>query len=140
MHISNAQVYKQTGEELPSLEILQNRWKLFGHVLRSHPETPAQKAMSYYFETSFSKKFLGSPVMTLPNSLHNDIITLKRDKKFKNRCNAINQLKSFNDLENLRLLARERQSWITLVKDSYVAAKAERNLKFFNVKYLLYVS
>ena len=77
--------------------------------------------------------------MTLPNSLHNDIITLKRDKKFKNRCNAINQLKSFNDLENLRLLARERQSWITLVKDSYVAAKAERNLKFFNVKYLLYV-
>ena len=66
--------------------------------------------------------------MTLPNSLHNDIITLKKDKKFKNKYNIINQLKSFNDLENLRLLARERQSWMTLVKDIYVAAKAERNL------------
>ena len=64
--------------------------------------------------------------MTLPNSLHNDIITLKKDKKFKNKYNNINQLKSFNDLENLRLLVRDRQSWMTLESDFYVAAKAER--------------
>ena len=53
--------------------------------------------------------------MTLPNSLHNDIITSKKEKKFKNKYNTINlnQLKSFNDLEK-RLLARERQSWMTL--------------------------
>ena len=49
-HIRNAQVYKQTGEEMLSLEIFQNKWKLFGHVLRSHLETPAQKALNYYFE------------------------------------------------------------------------------------------
>ena len=66
--------------------------------------------------------------MTLPSSLHNDMITLKKDRKLKNKYNTINQLKSFNDLENLRLLARERQSWMTLVKDIHVAAKAERNL------------
>ena len=45
-HISNEQVYGQTGEDVLSLEVLRNRWKLFGHVLRSHPETPAQKAMN----------------------------------------------------------------------------------------------
>ena len=39
--ISNVQLYKQTGEDTLCLEILQNRWKLFGHVLRSNPETQA---------------------------------------------------------------------------------------------------
>ena len=57
-HIGNAQVYKQTGEEILTLEILRNRWKLFGHVLRSNPGTPAQKAMNHYFEPSRAKKFL----------------------------------------------------------------------------------
>ena len=111
-----------------SLEILQNKWKLFGYVLQSHPETPPQKAMNYYLKKSSSKKFHGRPVMTLPNSLHNDIIMLKKDKKYKNKYSNINQLKSINDLETLRLLARERQSWMNLVNDIYVAAKAERNL------------
>ena len=106
---------------------LQNKWKLFGHVLRSHPETPAQKAMNYYFEKSGSKKFRGRPVVSLPVSLHGDIIKLKKHKKFKNKY-SITQLKSTNDLESLRLLAQERQTWTTLVKDIYVAAKAEMNL------------
>ena len=42
-------MYRQTGEDVLSMEVLRNRWKLFGHVLQSHPETPAQKAMNYYF-------------------------------------------------------------------------------------------
>ena len=84
--------------------------------------------MNYYIEKSSSKKFRVKPVMTLPNSLHNDIIMLKKDKKYKNKYSNINQLKSINDLETLRLLARERQSWMNLVNDIYVAAKAESNL------------
>ena len=40
----NKQLYKHIGEEVLSLEILQNRRKVFGHVPRS------QKAMDYYFE------------------------------------------------------------------------------------------
>ena len=47
-NISNVKLYKQTGEDVLSLEILQIKWKLFGHVLRSYPDTPAQKAMNYY--------------------------------------------------------------------------------------------
>ena len=126
-HISNEQVYRQTGEDVLSLEILRNRWKLFGHVLRSHPETPAQKAMNYYFEKSNAKKFRGRPVITLPVSLHNDIIMLKKHNTFKNRYNSITQLKSIHDLKSLRTLAQERQTWTALVNDIYVAAKAEKN-------------
>ena len=75
-----------------SLEALQNKWRLFGHVLQSHPETPAQKAMNYYFEKSHSKKFCGRPINTLPNTLHNDIIMLKKHNKFQKKYN-MNQLK-----------------------------------------------
>ena len=78
-HMSNEQVYRQTGENVLSLEVLRNRWKIFGHVLRSHPETPAQKAMNYYyFEKSNAKKFQGRPV-----SLHNGIIMLKNKTRSK---------------------------------------------------------
>ena len=123
--ISNKQLYKQTGEEVLSLEILQSRWRLFGHVLRLSPETPAQKAMNYYFENSNSKNFRGRPTTTLPNSLHNDIIRLT-NYTHNNKYN-FTQLKSIDDIRNLRLLAQDRKRWSTLVKDIYEAAKAERD-------------
>ena len=123
--ISNKQLYKQTGEEVLSLEILQSRWRLFGHVLRLSPETLAQKAMNYYFENSNSKNFRGRPTTTLSNSLHNDIIRLT-NYTHNNKYN-FTQLKSIDDMRNLRLLAQDRKRWSTLVKDIYEAAKAERD-------------
>ena len=68
-HISNAQVYKQRGEEMLSLEIFQNKLKLFRHVLRFW-----------------------------------------------------------------KLKTQEKLSWLTLVNDIYVAAKAVKNFKFFKAK------
>ena len=57
--ISNVQLYKQTGEDTLSLEILQNKWKLFGHLLRSHPATLGQKVMDYYyFESGIQRNFM----------------------------------------------------------------------------------
>ena len=120
-------MYRQTGEDVLSLEVLRNRWKLFGHVLRSHPETPAQKAMNYYFEKSNAKKFRGRPVITLPVCLHNDIIMLKKHNTFKNRYSSITQFKSIHDLKSLRTLAQERQTWTAPINDIYVAAKAEKS-------------
>ena len=32
-----------------SIQVLHARWRLFGHTLRMHKETPARMAMSYYF-------------------------------------------------------------------------------------------
>ena len=112
-----------------SLEIFQNKLKLFRHVLRSHLKTPAQKAMNNYFKKRNSKKYSERPIMTLPKSLHNDM----KDKTFQNKY-KIHQLKPIHDLESLRLLEQERQSWLTLVNDIYAAAKAEKNSKFFNAK------
>ena len=52
---------------------------------------------------------------------------LKKHNTFKNRYSSITQFKSINDLESLRTIAQERQTWTALINDIYVAAKAEKN-------------
>ena len=101
-------------------------WKLFGHILPLSPETPAQKVMNYYFENSNSKKFRGRRTTTLPNSLWNDIKTLKNYINMGSKCKFI-QLNTIDDLRHLRSLAEDRERWSTLVKDIYDAAKAEKD-------------
>ena len=63
-------VYRITKEELLSISILRNRWKLFGHVLRMSEETPAFKSMIHYFSTSDAPKFRGWPRTNLPWKLN----------------------------------------------------------------------
>ena len=46
---------------------------MFGHSLRLHPETPAQKAMDYFFTDENLKKFRGKQRTTLPTVLNNDM-------------------------------------------------------------------
>ena len=45
----NKSLYKKCGQSPISLEVLQARWWLFGHVLRREPSIPANKAMAFYF-------------------------------------------------------------------------------------------
>ena len=124
INISNVQLYNQTGEDALSLEPLQNKWELFGHVLRSSPETPAQKSMTYYLKNRSQRNFAEDPIITLP-TLHSDMIMLK--KYIKQECKYnITQLKSIDDLETLRLLAKNRKTWGTLMEDVY-DGKAEKN-------------
>ena len=82
--------------------------------------------MNYYFENSSSKKFRGRPTTTLPNSLRNDIKTLKNYINMGNKYKFI-QLNTIDDLRHLRSLAEDGERWSTLVKDIYDAAKAEKD-------------
>ena len=82
--------------------------------------------MNYYFENLNSKKFRGRPTTTLPNSLQNDIKTLKNYINMGNKYKFI-QLNTIGDLRHLRSLAEDRERWSTLVKDIYDAAKAEKD-------------
>ena len=60
-YISNQNLYKLSKQNMLSLDILTARWKLFGHILRSNIDTPANKAMNNYFETTNMIKFKGRP-------------------------------------------------------------------------------
>ena len=114
----NSVVYRETGEEFISLEIIINRWKLFGHTLRLDKDTPAQKAMGYYFTESTTGKYRGRPRVNLPQKLNEDLERYGNGMK----------LKTVEDLKTLKDIAEDRKAWKYLVERIYVAAKAEKNL------------
>ena len=57
--ISNSDLYQRTNEIPLTLTILKNRWKLLGHILRLHPQTPAQQSMRHYFSPCQNSSFRG---------------------------------------------------------------------------------
>ena len=48
--IKSKNLYRLTNAKPVSIEITERRWNLFGHVLRLNKDTPARKAMKFYFE------------------------------------------------------------------------------------------
>ena len=66
--ISSKKVYIVTNTKPFSVEITRARWKLFGHTLRMNKETPARKAMKYYFEKENTEKFRGRKRSTIINN------------------------------------------------------------------------
>ena len=48
--VSNEELYARCGISPASVQVLNARWRLFGHTLRMKPDTPARMAMAYYFE------------------------------------------------------------------------------------------
>ena len=122
--MKNEDVYKLTEEVPISLEITKNRWKLLGHVLRMDKDTPAKKAMLYYFSPSESKKFSGRPRTTLPTRLSDDIkLAAEAEANFFVEY-KVNELKTYNDLVKLNEIAKDRKRWIELSTKIYKAAEA----------------
>ena len=84
-----------------SITLLESRWRLFGHILRRNSEIPANKSMNSYF-ISHGGKFRGRPLTTLPVVLNKDLTRVSDDKL---------QLTSLKDLEHLRSVTQNRQTW-----------------------------
>ena len=112
--ISNKSLYNKCNETPISLQILEARWRLFGHILRRTPEIPANKAMNFYFSNQGPKQ-KGRPVTTL-------LITLNNDLKRITGNNIL--LTSYKDLENLREIATNRQEWRVFCTEIKKAAEA----------------
>ena len=68
--ISNQNLYKRCDERPISIDILKGRWTLLGHTLCRSDETPAVKAMKFYFEES-EKRF--RPRESIVTTLNEDI-------------------------------------------------------------------
>ena len=88
---------------------------MFGHTLRLHHNTPAQQAMTYYFqkETSLNKYHV-RPRTTLPITLNNDIKLTK--KKYPDEIQTFIKFENSNDLKIARESAKDRKSWKNLCK------------------------
>lgn len=111
-------VYRITKEEILSIDLLKNRWRLLGHVLRMNEETPAHKSMVHYFATSRAPKFRGRPRTNMPRKLDEDLRKYSSDAL---------RLTSLADLQRLKSVAQDRKRWKTLVDGMCVAAKAAKN-------------
>ena len=112
--ITNSSLYNKCEEHPLSIYILENRWRLFGHILRRNIEIPANKSMNRYFATH-GKKFRGRPLTTLPVVLNKDLSRLQENTL---------QLTTREDLEHLRCIAQNRQQWRELSTRIRKAAEA----------------
>ncbi|GFO40470.1 hypothetical protein PoB_006697500 [Plakobranchus ocellatus] len=98
------------------MQVLEARWRLFGHVLRRDRNIPANKAMLFYF--SDNKRARGRPQTTLPITLNNDLKKLVATKL---------ELTTQTDLDTLRLIAEDRPKWNALVAEIRKTAEAARS-------------
>ena len=115
--ISNRSLYRKCKECPLSLQILEARWRLLGHVLRRNPEIPANKAMIFYF-TEKTTKTKGRPITTLPVTLNNDLRRLQ---------DTTLQLTSLAELEKLRDIAEKREEWFAFSREIRRTAEAAKS-------------
>ena len=103
--ITNKSLYRICNEKPLSTHIVESRWRLFGHILRRDRDIPANKAMQAYFH-QMTCRHRGRPTTTLPV-----IINKELSKTFPHM-----KLKTSDDLQTIRLLAQDRNKWITFAR------------------------
>ena len=123
--LANILVYRRCDTEPLSLQIVERRWRFFGHVLRLNERTPAWKAMYNYFDNRPLKKFKGRPRTTIVTTLTRDLNRLNKLNPAYTRNKQIPCLEKCEDLEILQKLALNRPLWRNLTECIYQAAKAE---------------
>ena len=106
-----------------SIDVTKARWKMFGHALQMNENTPARKAMKWYFQVPVGvKKFKGRKRATIVTTLNRDIEkTQKHNKDFK-----INKMNTELDLRNIRVKALNRSHWKKIVKMVTNAAYSDK--------------
>jgi len=132
--ISNKNLYETCNSKPISLDILKQRWQLFGHILRLKPNVPAYQAMVYYFEYVPKPNIRGGKRTTIVTTLNNDIEMMK--KKNGEACCAkypflrrhSETLISRFDLEALKTFASDRSEWRIFIGQIYAAAEANRSI------------
>ena len=124
--IRTKHLYKTTKAHTISADIVKQRWKLFGHTLRMDKETPARKAMKFFFEKRSEKKFRGRKRTTIVTTLNRDI----KNTKLKHPQFDLPTLHTELDLHNIRVKATNRALWRKRVSMIYNAAYSSKMEKY----------
>jgi exonuclease III len=122
---SNISIYNECQTEPLSLQILERRWRYFGHILRLSEDTPSWQAMKSYFDTKKHKKFKGRPRTTIVTTLNEDLNRMKRKNTVFDRNVPIPTLTTLQDLDAIKELAKSRPRWKNITSIIYAAAKAD---------------
>ena len=107
----NKQLYEESNERPISLDMKENRWKAFGHMLRLDEKAPCQQAMKYYFTVpENAKRYSGRKRLTLPIILDQDIKTTMKRHPI-----TVTSFENLQDLNRLKEIAKDRKCWRRLV-------------------------
>lgn len=98
--IPNSVLYERCKTEPISYKVKASRWRLFGHILRLPPATPAVLSMQAYFAGQSLPCWRGRPRSTLP-------VVLSKDLKSSGQGTLANS----NDLHRLHTIAMDRAQW-----------------------------
>ncbi len=114
--ISNDDLYRRCGCRPLRFDVMQSRWKLFGHILRLEKATPAYVYMESYFKKPEKevKGFRGRPRMTLPHRMHADLQKMKEAIQVPYGEKGT-QLKTSGDLKYFWEIAQDRKKWHAFV-------------------------
>jgi hypothetical protein len=119
--ITNSELYRKTKQRTITLDIVHSRWKLFGHILRQHPDTITNVVMDQYFTKLTPRHHTSGKLPTsLPVQLHLDIVSIQQGLKLKNS----------KDLQHLRNLAQDKSTWKQLTDLVVKAAKAKEERRY----------
>ena len=102
--VTNEALYACCGIPPASLQVVNARWRLFGHTLRMDESAPARKAMAYYFVNDHAGR-KGNRV-TIATALSSEYKSAKGS--------PINNDTQYQDIVSL---AQDREAWKSLVKD-----------------------
>ena len=126
--VANVELYRQTAETKLQLEVLERRWRYFGHVLRHDRETSCWRTMTWYFDQTNHKRCRGRPRQTILTTLNADITNLiNRNPVFCNNT-AIRHISCLDDLYFFREVATNRPRWRNLTNVLQTAAKVTLSL------------
>ena len=114
--ISNANLYERCGSRPLSERVAQSRWKLFGHILRSPENTPAQVALLFAVDNDLKGR-VGRHQNNLFDVLREDVkrSDLALKKVLLNTGNVddvkVFTMKNSDDVMRLREVAKDRLLW-----------------------------
>ena len=113
--IPNKDLYHRCRTTPISIMIIEQRWKLFGHILRLPFTSPPQLSMQQYYILRPTGR--GAPRTTLPVQLNKDLATSDYEP-----------LKLPEDLRSIRAQAFRRGDWQRLTTEIVNAYKKKYNL------------
>jgi hypothetical protein len=123
----NSIVYIHTSEKPLSIQIMQSRWRLLGHCLRLHNDTPAKRAMEFFFEPSQEKGFRGRRRTTLPVAISKDLEQASKEATIVAKYKLPDRLENIKHLHTLHTLALDKTTWQQMTHDICKSAEAEFN-------------
>jgi hypothetical protein len=102
--LRNEDLYARCGIMPASLQSVNARWRLFGHVLRMNENVPARQAMAFFFNEKSHKGRQGN-FCTIASVLSDE---------YKAACNK--SIKTRSEYEAVVSLAQEREQWKEIVQ------------------------